>query len=706
MLSPADHALVSRDCALPGLAVLLDDDAVCSLVGAPVRRTYLRYKPGTSCVLGATAMLPDGLADIFVAAYDTAGTVKADKVLAEAPLGSVLAFDRTAGVVAARAAADRDLPLLGVFDDERRRHRLLERVLPDRGGLRGVRLSTLRYKPMRRWVGLVEPEQGTPFVVRAYRPADAAAALAAVRTLEGRGPRTPRLLGTELSLGLLAVEYLPGRVLRAAQPRGTDLRAAGRALAQLHSLPPPAGLPARTNVDDADAVRATARQVALLLPDVAGEVDRLAEQLAALVTPVPQTLATLHGDFSADQVVVTPTGEVALLDLDRGAAGDPAVDLASFAAALTADEILGGGLGLKPERRMRQLHAGYAELRPLPDDRAITVRTAALLLRRAVEPFRLCVPDWPDRTRTLLCRAADLLDNRDPLARAPDDLLAPLIGAPLSVQTLKDKPGRRRTSRATGPGGSAIVKVYASGRAPVVAARIGALHDGPAEPVLPRVLLCDEARHLVALTEVPGRSFREALLAGDPDAATRVGSALGRWHAAHRDRVPAALRPHTVEREVQTLLDRCSTAPQPIADVVRRVAPTLSAPWSARTVVHRDLYEEQIVLGDKVGLLDLDDAAAGPAELDLGNLLAHLALLARRSRVDVRLAVGQLLRAYEQQAPVDAALLARCRALSLLRLTCLHAEPLLLDDLAWPVGADERTLIGASSTAHHSGQGK
>jgi len=705
VLSPADHALVTRDCALPGLSVLLDDDAVCSLVGAPVRRTYLRYKPGTSCVLGATAMLPDGLADIFVTAYNAAGTVKADKLLAEAPLGSVLAFDRTAGVVAARAAADRDLPLLGVLDNERRRHRLLERVLPDRGGLRGARLSTLSYKPMRRWVGLVEPEHGTPFVVRAYRPADAAAAVAAVRALEGRGARTPRLLGTELSLGLLAVEYLPGLLLQAAKARDTDLRAAGRALAQLHSLPS-SGLPARSGSDDAEAVRATARQVAELLPDVAAEVSCLAEQLARLLSSRREPSATLHGDFSADQAVVGPTGQVGLLDLDRAASGHPAIDLASFSAALMAEGVLAGGLGARPENITREVHAGYAELRPLPDDDAITVRTAALLLRRADEPFRLCVPDWPDRTRTLLCRAADLLDTRDPLARAPDDLLAALVGLPLSLETLKDKPGRRRTSRATGPAGSAIVKVYASGRAPVVAARIGALHDGPSEPVLPRVLLCDEARHLVALTEVPGRSFREALLAGDPDAATRVGRALGRWHAAYRDRVPAVLHPHSAEREVQTLLDRCSTAPQPIADVVRRVAPALSAPWPARTVVHRDLYEEQIVLADKVGLLDLDDAAAGPAELDLGNLLAHLALLSQRQPVDVGPAVVHLMQAYAEQAPVDVALLERCRALSLLRLACLHAEPLLFDDLSWPAQADERTLIGASSTAHRNGQGK
>ncbi len=702
MLSPADLALVSRDRALPGLSVLLDGDAVSSLVGAPVRRTYLRYKPGTSCVLGATAMLPDGLADIFVTAYAADGTVKADKVLAEAPLGSVLAFDRTAGVVAARAAADRDLPLLGVLDHERRRRRLLERVLPDRRGLRGARLSTLSYKPMRRWVGLVEPEQGAPFVVRAYRLQDAAAAVAAVRALEGRGPRTPRLLGAELPLGLLAVEYLPGRPLQVAPAREDDLREAGRALARLHGLPCP-GLPARTGSDDAAAVRATARQVAELLPDVADEVSRLAEQLTPLLSSGPETSVPLHGDFSADQVVVAATGQVGLLDLDRAASGHPALDLASFDAALSADELVVGGLGARPAHLTRELRAGYAELRPLPDDDAITVRTAALLLRRAGEPFRRCAPDWPGRTRTLLSRVAEMLDTRDPLGRTPDDLLAPLVGLPLSLQILKDKPGRRRTSRVTGPGGSAIVKVYASGRAPVVAERVSALRNGPPEPVLPAVLLCDADRHLVVLTEVPGRSFREALLDGDPGASARVGRALGRWHAAYRDRVPAVLRPHPVEREIQTLLDRCQAAPQPIAEVVRRAVPALSAAWAPTTVVHRDLYEEQIVLGDKVGLLDLDDAAAGPGELDLGNLLAHLALLARRSRVDVGPAVMQMLQAYAEQAPVDAELLEQCRALSLLRLACLHAEPLLLDDLEWPAIDDERTLIGVSSDAHRDG---
>jgi aminoglycoside phosphotransferase (APT) family kinase protein len=97
-------------------------------------------------------------------------------------------------------------------------------------------------------------------------------------------------------------------------------------------------------------------------------------------------------------------------------------------------------------------------------------------------------------------------------------------------------------------------------------------------------------------------------------------------------------------------------------------------------VVHRDLYEEQIVLGTRVGLIDLDDAALGPPELDVGNLLAHADLLALRSGADLSLAEDALLDGYANAGPrLDSALLDRCRRLSRLRLACIHGESALLD---------------------------
>jgi Ser/Thr protein kinase RdoA (MazF antagonist) len=262
-----------------------------------------------------------------------------------------------------------------------------------------------------------------------------------------------------------------------------------------------------------------------------------------------------------------------------------------------------------------------------------------------------------------------------------------LLGSPLSFDELKHKPERRRTVRAVGPADSAIVKVYASERAATVAARVGALSHGPAEPVVPHVLLCDPARRMVALTYVPGTPLRDAVLAGDGEACARAGFALGSWHAFWRGRAPACMRPHTSAREIEIVDARAAALPDAEAERVRGLARRLRPEWACSTVVHRDLYEDQIMVGDRIGLIDLDDAAAGPPELDIGNLLAHLELRALRDGSGAAEAAIPLLEGYAASgAALDALLLDRCRRLSLLRLAGIHREPELVTLAASPGG--------------------
>jgi Ser/Thr protein kinase RdoA (MazF antagonist) len=256
-------------------------------------------------------------------------------------------------------------------------------------------------------------------------------------------------------------------------------------------------------------------------------------------------------------------------------------------------------------------------------------------------------------------------------------LLERVVGVPVELEELKCKPGRRTTLRARGPVRSAIVKHYESRRGPTVAARVAALADGPAEPLVPEVLVSDPTQSLVVLSDLPGAPLREAILAEDLDSCRRVGAALGRGHRAWSGHTPAPLLPHTGEREREIVLARAADSASPaVAEQAHSALTLLSFRWNCTTVVHRDLYEEQILLGESVAMIDLDDAAAGPPELDLGNLWAHLEFLGLRAQRNLEIPLRELLLGYaEEGLALDPMLLDNFRRLTLVRLACLNDDP-------------------------------
>lgn len=261
------------------------------------------------------------------------------------------------------------------------------------------------------------------------------------------------------------------------------------------------------------------------------------------------------------------------------------------------------------------------------------------------------------------------------------ELLENVVGAPVELEELKCKPGRRTTLRARGPTRTAIVKRYESPRAPIVAARVEALANGPPEPLVPQVLLFDPTLSVVVLSDLPGVPLREAVLAHDLDSCRRAGAALGRWHRAWSGKAPAPLRPHTGDREREIVLTRAAAAAsRALAEQARSALLGLSFRWACTTVVHRDLYEEQILLGESVAMIDLDDAATGPPELDLGNLWAHLELLGLQAQRDLEIPIRELLAGYAEEGPaLEARLLDNSRRLTLVRLACLNDDPDLLE---------------------------
>ena len=253
--------------------------------------------------------------------------------------------------------------------------------------------------------------------------------------------------------------------------------------------------------------------------------------------------------------------------------------------------------------------------------------------------------------------------------------LEQIVGSPVELEQLSHKPGNRRTLRASGPVRTAIVNLYASDRATTVADRIGSLGAVPPGVAVPRLLLTDPVLHMVVVSEVPGEPLTGAVLEGDVTACRCAGAAIGNWHRSWKGRAPAPLRPHGADREL-AMLHKCADAASPrLADAVRRAADDLGEPWTCSTVVHRDMTDARILMGERVGLIGLDYAALGPPELDVGNLLAHLDLLSLRLERDLSGMREEIVLGYEGFGDnLDDELLDRCWWLARLRLACVHAE--------------------------------
>jgi aminoglycoside phosphotransferase (APT) family kinase protein len=399
---PAEQELIARDPALLAMATVLDQATLTTFVaerwasagyGPPPQQVlvrYLRYKPGTALVAGLELHGPAGTAMAAAKATAVGAAPKLAKTLrAVERTGGWGIVDASAGLAVHAAVADRHLPGL-------------RRVL----GGKAPGVQGLRYKPERRWVGRrgLSPAVEGPALVKVHRPAAAAGAIRAHRLLAAAGLPVPGLREGDARRGIVAADWVEGEPLDAHPPTSDQLGQVGELLGRLHGLPLPAGLPAP---DPSGALLAAARAVASVRPATAGHAAAAARSLLAQTGTVHRR-TVVHGDFSADQVVLGPDDAVVLLDLDRLRIGDPIHDVAGWVAA----EITGGRCPARarPADVAVALLDGYPA--PVPTGRALDLAVAAALLRRAVEPFRLRRPNWPDEVDLTVELAAELAARR------------------------------------------------------------------------------------------------------------------------------------------------------------------------------------------------------------------------------------------------------------------------------------------------------
>ena len=424
MLTQDDAELAAGEQALPGLALLLDEDAFASALRerlpdagvAGAEEFYARYKPGHSCVVAYRVTVGEEELDVYARAMRRESFDRIEDMSARAPVrgslgpGGLLLDDDAISIYA--FPNDRRIEtmrLLGVTT----RPKLLSELLPDRPDLWGAAASRLRYWPERRFVARLQGENGESAALKLYAERSYGSAGHNAVGFQSRGPlRLPACIGRSDGRRSLAFEWLPGQRLDGLLVKdGFDaslLARVGAALAELHSQEP-AGLPKQNRAARSGFLSARAGWVAIVRPELAERVGALASKLEGELTKGHGAEASLHGDFSPAQVLVDGDA-VSIIDFDDAVRGDPAEDLGVFISRLELRTLRGKLSAERREQLVTALLEGYkAHAGPDTVDRLRVRRhVAAELVRRLPGAFRRRASGWTGLMTATLARAEEI----------------------------------------------------------------------------------------------------------------------------------------------------------------------------------------------------------------------------------------------------------------------------------------------------------
>jgi hypothetical protein len=227
---------------------------------------------------------------------------------------------------------------------------------------------------------------------------------------EGSALMLPRALAYDDTHRTLLLEPIEGQRIAdlCTEELSRGYYRLGAALAALHSLRVPEGLPAFERLTPA-RVRRAALVVGEVRPDVRREASDVADELARLQEPSSVERVCLHGDVHPKNAIARGDS-FTLIDLDQCGAGAPAADLGSLLAGLAYADITGGAAPSSSKTLGEAFLSGYESVRALPPSRFIRWHTAAALLaERALRAVNRVRPEGLAHLRDLLASAFDVL---------------------------------------------------------------------------------------------------------------------------------------------------------------------------------------------------------------------------------------------------------------------------------------------------------
>ena len=453
----------------------------------------------------------------------------------------------------------------------------------------------------------------------------------------------------------------------------------------------------------------TAKDIGVLCPSLSDLACDLAERITERIGALTPTCDLIHGDFYAKQVILTP-GQgtrfkgVRFIDFDALCIGDRYEDVGNFLAKNYWASVLRHGNSecdsSRVEKHNEAFLSGYRQATGSLDHDRLNLQVAAGLLRTAPHAFRRALPDWPERTLELLQRAAAWLDrvaassshhgcrsgtiaveaceeiapqldiDRVNLAWSEPHSQIDLCLQPCRVQSarlLRHKPSRRMlveySLATTGPSIETTVVLGKARLAKAADVRTFELHRRLSTELVSRTRVPRAMGIVPELQMWLQERIDGAPVTCGPETDVHVHSRVAQSLADLHSVEFSVDREHSIdleleilERLLQCVIQECPEYSEKI-ETVRQYCREVSSfcPSTVPVLIHRDFYFDQVLVGnDSVYLLDLDLACMGPAELDVGNYLAHLdehALRKPESAVYCEKAANRFLKSYLRERP-------------------------------------------------------
>lgn len=413
MRTLTNAAIFQRDPALPGLSIMFDVHAFAERIKPlfgnekplSFRIQYVRYKPQKSCLALYELKTKHDSFEFYAKAHPAMQWKQILKSGDDNPKRIVL---EESGIILYVLPHDKQLKAIKRLMPPRS-NRFSSEVLQGFHDYSEMNLSILRYLPERRFVAQLSISDKPAIVVKIYGSTEYERIRETYFRLSANF-RIPQRLGQSDRWRAVAYRWMPGETLGALISRDDFdvkvIRSVAGALAEIHAQKEDR-FPLLSHKEEAASLFALGGHLQSLNPLWKSRIDDFTHKAMQHLLLLPVLTTPIHGDFNPQQVVIDH-GSVGILDFDRAALGQPALDLGNFLAHLEYKVLL-DHLSIHTARSVEEAFLReYETFAPLPF--GISLYKAIALFRLTPTPFRNYEDSWAERTELILEQAGRLLE--------------------------------------------------------------------------------------------------------------------------------------------------------------------------------------------------------------------------------------------------------------------------------------------------------